>query len=131
MCWAPISSIDASGVLTWKIYIIPTPSSVITLYYDYIKNMRFTADGTAANAEFSKIPPVYDKWVYDEFKPLFYEIISPKDRTLIDNAYKNAEKSREFYRLQIMSQADRTYQVASIRDVQDYRYGRVATTSAP
>lgn len=130
LAWAP-TQVITNGVPVWTLYFIPTPSAIQTMYYDYVKNLQFSVDGTAADPEFCKLPPVYDAWIYAEFKPLFYEIIDPKNRALIRAAEQARNEARAFYREAIMSQATRTGQAGSARDARDYRYQRVATTPAP
>lgn len=131
LAWAPTQSVDVTGNVDWRIYLLPTPSSVITLYYDYLKDIRFSVDGTAANAEFCALPPTYDPWIYAEFKPLFIEIIDSANSARIAKAEAGAMNARKFFLEMIMSQATRTYQAGSARDVLDYRYNRVATTPVP
>lgn len=131
LAWAPTQTIDVSGNPAWLIYFIPTPSAVMTIYYDYIKNLQFSSDSTSADAEFSKLPPVYDSWIYSEFKPLFYGITDPKNVSLLSKLESKATQDRQFYTTAIMSQTDRYVQVDSIRDTLDYRYNRVATTPIP
>lgn len=125
LCWAP-TQIVTSGVPNWFIYLAPTPSSVITLYYDYLKTFLLSSD-----TDYSPLPSQYDGWIYAEFKPLFYEIIDSKNRALIDHAYKHAFNQRAFYKQAIMSQAGRYEQVASKRTDFDWRRGWVATTPTP
>ena len=115
--WAANQTLDGTGNVDWRVYLIPTPSSAITLYYDYIKNIQLTTD-----AAYCVLPSVYDAWIYAEFKPLFYEIIDPKNRQLIDNAVKLAQNARSFYVTAIMSQADRFGQVDSYRGSRDQTY---------
>lgn len=126
MAWAPTMSVDGTGNNDWRIYLLPTPSSVITLYYDYIKDLRLSADGS-----FSPLPPTYDRWIYEEFKPIFYEIIDSKNFNLIRSAKQAAAEARSFYLQAIMSQADRFYKVGSKRGETDYRRNLVASTPTP
>lgn len=130
LAWAPTQVVTA-GQMAWSLYLIPTPASVVTLYYDYLKSMKFSADGTGADAEFSPLPPTYDNWIFSEFKPLLYEILDSSNRAKIDNAKKQTLLDRSMYMTAIMSQADRWNQVGSARDTLDYRYNRVATTPIP
>ena len=125
MAWAP-TQLVTTGVPNWFIYLIPTPSSIQTIYYDYMKTFFLSADG-----DYSPLPSQYDAWIYAEFKPLFYEIIDSKNRNLIDNAYKVALEQRTFYKTAIMSQATRFEQVASRRGDFDYRRNLVNATPIP
>ncbi len=125
MAWAP-TQIVTNGVPNWFIYLVPTPSSVITLYYDYLKVFSLSADG-----DYSPLPPSYDGWIYAEFKPIFYEIIDSKNRALIRAAKDEAMQARIAYKTAIMSQAGRSDQVASRRGDFDYRRNLVATTPTP
>ena len=78
LCWAPTQSVNGSGQNIWTVYLGWTPSSIITMTYDYIKNMRFSAD-TGVDTAYSPLPSVYDRWIYAEFSPLFYEFLNPND----------------------------------------------------
>lgn len=131
LSWASTQALNGSGQNIWSIYLLPTPSSVITLYYDYVKNLRFSVDGTGADSEFCKLPNVYDNWIYSEFKPIFYEIIDPKNTTLITRARRDALEARSFYLTAIKSEATRSPQVNSVRGVVDYRYNLVSQTPIP
>lgn len=115
VAYAPMQTLNGSGQNIWSLYLLPTPSSVITLYYDYVKNLRFANDDTTNDASFCPLPTTYDGWIYAEFKPKFYEIIDPKNRQLIDNAMKQAQEARRRYKQDIMSQVTRYDQVASRR----------------
>lgn len=130
LAFAPTQAIT-NGQMAWTLYLLPTPSSVITLYYDYLKSMKFSADGTTADTEYCPLPPTYDAWIYSEFKPLLYEIMDPNNRSRIQSAKEQAQLDRSQYMTAILSQADRWTQVGSARDTLDYRYNRVATTPIP
>ena len=108
--WAA-TQVVTSGTPNWFIYLLPTPSSVITLYFDYMKTFSLSAD-----ADFSPLPPQYDGWIYAEFKPIFYEIVDSKNVNLILSARRAAQEARTFYKTAILSQAGRYSQVASRRD---------------
>ena len=125
IAWAP-TQVVTTGVPNWFIYLLPTPSSAITLYYDYMKTFLLSAD-----ADYCPLPSQYDAWIYAEFRPLWYEITDSKNRGLIDNAYKWALEQRAFYKTAIMSQGTRYEQVASARGNYDITRNRVATTTAP
>lgn len=131
LAWAPTQAVSGSGSNIWSLYLYPTPSSVITLRYDYIKNLRFSAD-TGVDASFSPLPNIYDDWIYEKFKPRFWKIVDKNNRSLIDGALKDEALADNKYGLDIKSQADRIKQVGSMRgDYPDPRYGLVATTAAP
>lgn len=124
-------ALNVSGQNIWSLYLIPTPSSVLTMLYDLVINLRFSADDTTADAAFSPLPSVYDKWIYDEAKPFLYEIIDPKNNALIDRAYKMAETNRNLFKDAILSQADGYVQAGSAREQSPFIYKRVATTPPP
>ncbi len=124
IAWAP-TQVVTTGNVNWFIYLLPTPSSVITLYYDYMKAFSLSAD-----ADYSPLPPSYDGWIYAEFKPLLYEIIDSKNRTLIQDARDDAKEARDFYMKAIMSQASRYEQVASKRG-QSFEHSQVRLTPHP
>lgn len=127
VAWAPTMTVDVTGNNDWRIYLVPTPSSVLTLYYDYLKDIRLTTD-----AAFCALPPTYDGWIYAEFKPLFYEILESNNRSRIADARLAAKEARSFYLQSIMSQADRIQQVDSYRGSRDGHFDnlyRVAKTT--
>lgn len=129
--WAPTVSVDGSGDNIWRIYLLPVPSDTFTLYYDYIKNLRFSADGTGADAEFSKLPPTYDEWIYAEFKPRFYEIIDPNNNAKINRAYNLAEIKRTKFVNVLRHPSDKTIQMGSGNDAIQSIFNRVAATPDP
>lgn len=131
IAWAPTQTIDGSGNPTWSLYLLPTPSSIMTLYYDYVKNLRFSSDSSSADAEYSKLPSTYDGWIYAEFKPLFYEIIDPKNSTLIARAKQDALEARSFNLTAINSQGSRIPQVSSRRGDFDIVNNWVKPTPVP
>lgn len=128
--WTAIQNLNVSGQNIWSLFFIPTPSSAITIYYDYIKNMQFSSDGTSANASFSPLPSVYDGWIFDEAKPFLYEILEWKNANIIASAKSSAQESRTRYKSMIMSPADAYPQVASVRDSNNLIIKRVESTSA-
>lgn len=129
--WTGLQTLNGSGQNIWTLFFIPTPSSAITIYYDYIKNLQFASDGSTTDASFSPLPSVFDRWIIDEAKPFIYEILDPKNQAVIDSALVNAEKSRKRYKQMILSNADGYTQVASARDCGQMIIKRVQTTSAP
>ncbi len=129
--WTALQSLNNSGQNIWTLFFIPTPSSAITIYYDYVKNLQFSADGTTADAEYSPLPTVFDKWIIDEAKPFIYEIMDSKNQGVINAATINAEKSRKRYKQMILSNADGYVQVASIREAGPMIVKRVETTPIP
>lgn len=131
MLWAPIQAVNGSGVNIWTVYFLPTPSSVISMTYDYIKSLKFSVDTTAADAEFCKLPSTFDDWIYQEFKPRFYEIIDSTNRARIQTAKESAMDARKTFKDMIMSQADRVPQVNSRRGYAASIYKRVQTTTVP
>ena len=122
MAWAA-TQVVTTGVPNWFIYLLPTPASVITLYYDYMKAFSLSAD-----ADYSPLPPSYDGWIYSEFKPKLYEILDKNNRALIRDAENAATEKRIAYKNAIMSQAGRYSQVASVRGNQEITRKRVADT---
>lgn len=118
--WTAVQVVTA-GVNTWSIYFIPTPSSVISVYYDYVKSLQFSADDSSANAEYSKLPSVYDSWIIAEFKPKLIEVMDPKNSTAILKAETTAKSIRTTMVQAIMSQVDRKVQVGSTRGIPFYR----------
>ena len=125
MAWAA-TQVVTSGKPNWFIYLIPTPSSTQTLYYDYMKSFQMSAD-----ADYCPLPTAYDGWWYSEFKPIFYEVIDSKNRTLIRAAKEEARQDRAYYKQQIMSQAGRYEKIASRRGDFDYRRNLVSPTPTP
>jgi hypothetical protein len=111
-----LQSVNVSGQNIWQILFVPTPSSAIAIYYDYIKNLQFSSNGTSANAAFSPLPTVYDSWIYEEAKPIFYEIIDHDNDDLINRSKKYAVEARIRYKSMIMAGAEQYTQVRSARD---------------
>lgn len=128
IAWSASQALVA-GVNTWSLYLLPTPSAVIALYYDYEVDMRFSADGTGADAEFSPLPMAYDDWIYSEFRPRFYQVIDSGNRTRIATAEEQANTARAKYSLAINS-VDQHLQLGSAREML-YRGDIVETTTAP
>lgn len=114
--WTATQEVNVTGTNVWSLYFIPTPSGSTTVYYDYEKNIQFSADGTTANAEFSPLPSTYDKWIIDEAKPIFYEIIMPMENATIMRAQGQALETRARCRDMIMAPADGYTQAQSPRE---------------
>lgn len=127
--WTALQTLTG-GQNIWTLFFIPTPASAITIYYDYMKNLQFSADGASADAAYSPLPTVYDKWIIDEAKPIIYEIMDSKNQAVISAAVVNAEKSRKRYKQMILSNADGYTQVASVRERGPMIVKRVETTTA-
>ena len=125
------TQVVTAGQSLWRLYFVPTPSAAIAMYYDYVKNIAFTSDGPSADGEFCALPNIYDCWVEEEAKPVFYEMIDPKNTGLIDRAYARAEKKRPGYKRAILTGADMYSQAGSSRDNTPFIYKRVATTPPP
>lgn len=128
--WTALQTLNVSGQNIWTLFFIPTPSSAITIYYDYVKNLQFSSDGSSADASYSPLPTVFDKWIIDEAKPFIYEIMDSKNQAVINAAMVNAEKSRKRYKQMILSNADGYTQVASVRERGPMIIKRVETTTA-
>lgn len=129
--WTALQSVNVSGQNIWTLFFIPTPASAITIYYDYVKNLQFSVDGTGADAEFSPLPTVFDGWIYDEAKSFIYEIMDSKNQAVINSARTQAEISRKRYKQMILSNADGYTQVASVRERGPLIIKRVETTATP
>ena len=130
MAWAPSQAVNVSGVNIWSAHLIPTPSSIVTLYYDYVRNLQFSSDGTSADAEFCKLPSVYDYWIIAESKPKILEITDAKNTAAIRKAEESAAQKRAIAMQAIWSQVDQFDQAGTAR-TQPFVYNRVARTSAP
>lgn len=128
--WTGLQAVNASGQNIWTLYFIPTPGTAITIYYDYVKNIQFSSDGTGADASYSPFPTVFDGWIYDEAKPFLYEILDAKNQGVINSARAQAADSRRRYKTMMLSNADGYSQVASVRDTGQLLLKRVATTAA-
>ena len=125
------TQILTAGVNTWRVYLIPTPSSAISLSYDYIKSLQFSADGTSADAEYSALPRIFDDWIYSEFAPRWFKIVDPSNLQKIQVAESQAEKARRNYRSFIKQDIDGTPQIGSFRDQPVIINRFVKTTPAP
>jgi len=124
-------TLNVSGQNIWTLFFIPTPSAAITIYYDYIKNMAFSSDGTGADASYSPLPTTFDGWIIDEAKPFIYEILDSKNQGVIAAATANAIQSRKRYKQMILSNADGYTQVASVRERGQLIVKRVETLTLP
>lgn len=127
LMWTALQAVNVSGVNIWTLFFIPTPSSAITIYYDYVKSLAFSADGTSADASFSPFPSIYDGWIIDEAKPFLYEILDFKK---VEAAKAIAKDSRVTYKTMMLSAADAFTQVASVRETGQLLIKRVETTAA-
>lgn len=127
--WTALQTVNGSGQNIWTLFFIPTPASAITIYYDYVKRLAFSADGTTADAEFSPLPVPFDGWIIDEAKPFIYEILDAKNQGVINSARAQAIESRRRYKQMILSPADGYSQVQSVRDAGQLLLNRVATTT--
>lgn len=105
----------SAGVNTFRIYLLPTPSTTTTMIYDYRKNARFSADGTSADAEYSPLPSQYDPLIFAMFKPRFLEIIDPKNAAAISKAEASEQIAISRFIPTLVSKQDETYQLGSAR----------------
>jgi len=131
MYYTYLQSVNGTGENIWQILFVPTPSSAITIYYDYIKNLRFSSDGTGSDASFSPLPTVYDDWIYSEAKPMFYEIIDPMNTSLIQRSVTQALEARNRFRAMIMAGADQYVQAQSVRERGPMIIKQVDTVALP
>lgn len=129
--WTATQAVNGSGQNIWTLYFIPTPGTATTIYYDYEKNIQFTSDTSSADAQFSPLPTTYDRWIFDEAKPLFYEIISPMERDVIDKAYAKALRTRAECKGAILTPADGYLQAQSPRERGPMVFQQVLATNAP
>ena len=120
-----------TGVNTWRIYLFPTPATTTTMYYDYRKNARFTADGTGADAEYSPLPSQYDALIVEMFRTRFLNVIDIGNTSAISRAERSEQSALSKFIPMLNSKLDETYQLGSYR----YRYPnqltRVAATPTP
>lgn len=130
LMWTALQALNGSGVNIWTLFFVPTPSSAITIYYDYIKSLLFSSDGTGADASYSPLPRAYDGWIIDEAKPFIYEILDSKNQAVIAAATANAIQSRKRYKEMILSPTDGYSQVESVREKGPFILKRVGTTTA-
>lgn len=131
LAYYPDQILNASGQNIWRIYLVPTPSGVIALNYDYIKNIRFSADGTSADAEFCVLPNIYDEWIYALFRHRFFEQIDPENRSRIITAREIADRATATYKEAINSATDYASQMVGAREKGPLILTRVKTTPAP
>lgn len=106
--WSATQAVDVSGQNIWTLWFAPTPSSAIAIYYDYMKSLALSADG-----DFCKLPQVYDRWIYAEFKPIFLEVVAPKDTNRILSSRAEAERIRNEFAMDINLHPDKPEQMAS------------------
>lgn len=106
--WSATQAVSVTGVPTWTLWFAPTPSSAIAIYYDYMKDLSLSSD-----SDYCKLPPIYDRWIYAEFKPLFLDVVAPKDTNRILRAEAAAEKIRNEFANDINLHPDKPEQMAS------------------
>ena len=124
-------NLNGSGQNIFRLYFIPTPADADTIYYDYIKNAQFSADGTSADAEFSPLPSTFDNLIYQMFKPKLYSIIDSSDASRIATAQVMADKALSSALGVLNSRSDHTRQMASQREKGPIVFNRVKATPAP
>jgi hypothetical protein len=122
--------IDGSGQNIFRLFLVPTPSSVITMRYDFLKNPRFSVDGTGADSEFSPLPSNYDELIYAMFRPRFFLVIDPENTGRYQAAQVYADKLYMKYKNMLNSKADHRYQAGSFR-AQAIRTFNVSDTPTP
>lgn len=127
--WAATQALNGSGVNIWSLYLFPTPSSVLTLRYDYIKNLKFSSD--TADAEFCPLPAIYDDWIYAEFKHRFWRVIAPNDTARINSALEEAKHIGAEYERAIRGPVDLTYQAQRFRTRVVMPYGFTEGSTTP
>lgn len=127
--YATTQDLNASGQNIFTLYLLSGSSAAITLYYDYIKNMRFSTDG--ADSEFCALPSIYDAWIYAEFRPMFYQIVDPSNASRIRTAEMQALSARNTFKTMMMSHNDRSEQMGSYAGNLGLISQRVATTADP
>lgn len=110
-----VSQLLTAGVNTYRIYLYPTPSSAQAIKYDYIKNIRFSVDGTGADAEYSPFPTTFDDLISAMFSPRFYGIISPSDNARIQTALAIEERAKRAYYDLLRTSVDKMHTIASRR----------------
>ena len=123
--------LSGSGVNTFRLYLLPTPSTTTTIRYDYRKNARFTADGTGADAEYSPMPSQFDALIIAMFKPRFIEIIDPKNSGVIRKAEESEQIALSRFLPMLNSKQDETYQLGSYRNRTSTPYQKVNDTPTP
>lgn len=129
--WTAVQALNVSGQNIWSLLFIPTPSSAITIYYDYEKNIQFSQDGAGADASYSPLPTTYDAWIYAEAKPILYEIMDSKNNGLITRAQAMAQEARSRYKSMIMNGANTYQQVQSNRERGPYIFKQVQDVTVP
>jgi hypothetical protein len=107
--------LSGAGVNTFRLFLLPTPGSVIALRYDYLKNPRFSADGAGADAEFCPLPSNYDELIYAMFRPKFFAVIDPENGPRISTALALADRIAGKYLPMIRTKVDEVYQFGSYR----------------
>lgn len=120
------SAVNGSGVNIYSLYFIPTPSSVLAIYYDYVKNIRFTSD--TADSSYCALPNIFDELIYAMFAPRFYRVISPSDTERINGALAAEAQAKETFYALLRDRVDGYDVIESRRPIPGQFYFRVANS---
>lgn len=128
MFYYPTQSLNVSGQNIWRIYLIPTPSSVMAMYFDYQKNIKFATEGSGGDASFCPLPTVFNELIYAMFRPKWYSITDPKNQAALSNALTMEQKAKATYYPLLKQSVDSTPQIDSMRNATVRTYPRAAKT---
>lgn len=125
-----VAQVLDSGVNKFRLYFIPTPASAIAISYDYLKNIRFSADGTGANSEYCALPTAFDELIVALFRPKYYQIIDPENGQRLTNVLALADRAKQTYYPRLSGRSD------MVQTIKPFGYGenyvsRVKATPTP
>ena len=123
--------ISVAGVNTFRLFLMPTPASAIAILYDYLKNARFSADGTSADGEYCALPSTYDNLIYAMFKAKWFGIIDSENSGRIAAAQAQADNAKRIYYAMLRTKSDEHFQAGSRRDNRNRPYWNVKATPTP
>lgn len=109
LAWFP-SQVVTDGQSTWSIYLVPTPSAVQAIYYDYIKTIRFATDDATSDNLYCALPNTYDDWIIAEFQPRFVQFIDPANANRFNIARSEADRVGAIFKTQLNTRMGRITQ---------------------
>lgn len=115
MAYCVDQSLSVTGVNTFRLYLIPTPSSAIALKYDYVKNIKFATEGSAGDTAFCPLPSVFNELIYAMFRPRFYAILDPADNAKMNSALRLEADAKAIYYDVLKNSLDAKQQIQSKR----------------
>jgi len=131
LMYAEEQVINGSGVNIFRLFLIPTPSAVIAMLFDYLKNARFSADGTGADAEFSPLPQTFDPLIHAMFRTKWASVVDPDNAARFKVAQASEIQAKDTFLPILTTKVDRSPQMKSYRARFPLIITRVQETPSP